>query len=624
MKLPINWLKEYVDTTLSPEEIGEKLTQIGHMQDGKTLGSGDTAVIDLEVRQNRPDCLSIIGLARELAAATGAKLTLPPVATLPDSDSDGLALVEDNNDCLRFHVVKISNLGVKKTPTGEISSRLKLCGMEPTSALVNITNYVMLEWGQPLHAFDAKKIKGKLVVRRASEGDVLTIIGGRKIKLTGEDLIIADDTGPQALAGIIGGENSRVTAETTEILLEAATYNQSLIRRSSRRHSLRTEASTRLEKFLHPELTTVALSRAIYLLKQSFDLSLTSRTDFYPKPLSPLTVDLALDDLHRIAGFKISLSDASKNLSNLKIDAETNSGTLTATIPFFRTDLEIAADLAEEVLRMYGYENIESKLPALPTPKNIDSPFVEFENEIRDVLIGSGFSEEITEPLLHYESPEKSTILLENSLTADRDMLRTSLLQSLVVASKHRAKYREKNTRLFEIGRIYFKEGGKFGERRTLGLYQHSQQFNFYDLKGTIELLFQRLGRELDPSIYNISSIEGNYYIELNIEALYDLKKSEQTKVLTKPAQLIFHDFSFFLPSKQSIGKIISYLKKLDPLIYEVTLSETPRLIDNKQTVLLHISFGDTERAIKNEDVATVRTKIINALTEKFNAEMRL
>lgn len=299
MKIPLNWLKEYVELPSDVEELTQKLTAIGHMQDKKPEKIGDDTVIDLEVRQNRPDCLSILGIAREVAAVTNRGLKVPSTSSVMLSaesvdqhqseqkilkfrlhrecstksaqvQDDTLSIQNTAHElCKRFnaHRIRVDRSQSTVDSPSWIKDRLQAYGIKTISPLVDITNYVTIELGEPLHAFDIRHVEdGTIVIRRAKEGEKLTILGGKVLTLTTDDLVISSKSKALSLAGMIGGAVSGVHPDTTEIVLEAATYNQASIRRSSIRHSVRTEASTRHEKFLHPHLAEIALQRAASLI----------------------------------------------------------------------------------------------------------------------------------------------------------------------------------------------------------------------------------------------------------------------------------------------------------------------------------------------------------------------
>jgi phenylalanyl-tRNA synthetase beta chain len=283
MIVPISWLNEYIDGPTDAQELAEKFTFIGYMLDHPVYQVGDDYILDLEVRQNRSDCLSLIGLARELGAVIDKHVMMPQILDLSNVSSGKTKInIENAELCYRFNTLTISNIENKQSPDW-MKKKLESYGIKSINALVDITNYVMIELGQPLHAFDAHKISNKeLTIRTARENETITLLGNKSVNLTQDDLIIADASGPIAIAGIMGGDEKGISESTTEIILEAATYSQANIRRSTIRHDIRTEASTRLEKFLHPDLTELALSRAAQLIKDVIGGEIVDHSDQYP------------------------------------------------------------------------------------------------------------------------------------------------------------------------------------------------------------------------------------------------------------------------------------------------------------------------------------------------------
>ncbi len=628
MKVPIEWLKQYVDTSLEADEIGVKLTEIGHMQDGKIDNKEGITVMDLEVRQNRPDVLSIIGVARELSAIVQTKLKYPDLSDLPKAKANEIKIeVESFQSCYRFNTLVIKNLSSNPLPV-QMVALLTAYGMPSINPIVDISNYVMIELGQPLHAFNLDSIEGTLVVRAATHDEEFTALGGKKLKLTPDDIVIADNRGVLALAGIIGGERAKVDNKTTDILLEAAVYNQASIRRTSARHGIRTEASTRLEKFLHPKGTEVALSRALNLYSQFCSGKAVGSTDLYYNEAKELKLSFSTSQVLKIGGVKLSINEIVSILNRLELKAKKKSAQLIeVSIPYFRTDLTIEEDLIEEVLRIHGYENIPAILPNMAPPKNIQFPYVDFEMTIRNFMTACGYSEQITAPLVQENSSALLPIRLENSLTKTKDMLRTTLRHGLEQSDKNWLKYGYPRIALFEVGKIYYQSNDEYKERRTLGVILHHKSGSYFDLKGVVEVLFEKLKRRPDDSLYSIVKIDKNaFYLEFDIEALINAETVDGREVLTEPPQQIFHDFSFIVSQDQAVGAIIDALKSISPLVYQVTLGEMPKMLKGgTKSVFIHIAFSNSNNNvnISNEDVEPVRKDIVSLLESKFSARVR-
>ncbi|QQG43910.1 MAG: phenylalanine--tRNA ligase subunit beta [Candidatus Roizmanbacteria bacterium] len=627
MKLPINWLKEYVKVD-NPQELIEKMTSIGHMQDGSPKNVNGDIVYDLEIRQNRPDCLSIIGLAREAAAILNKKLKNPlnEFSEINIHDKKIDVTIDDPSLCYRFKTFVIEGIKIQPSPDWLVN-KLIAYGIKPINNIIDITNYVMVEVGEPLHAFDIRDItENKIIIRRAKKGESIIVIGGKKVALTEDDLLVTDPQKPLGLAGIIGGDKTGVKNDTTTIVLEGATYNQATIRRSSIRHSLRTEASTRHEKFLHPHLAEMGLRRAVQLIEKLAGGKVTGQTDCYPTPEKDISIAVSLENINKTGGINIDVKKSVNILKSLEIDTEDESnGTISTKVPYFRTDLIQEADIVEEVLRLFGYDNIPERLPSLPPPKYIQSKTYDLEEEIRDILVACGFDEEITEPLTNEENPALNPVKLENSLSSEKIMLRTTLKESLLKAFGEQQKHRKNVIEVFEVGKIYFMESEEYKEQRIVGGISSYKDNSYTHLKGVIELLFAKLGYEYNENVITIEPINNNsFFFQINIDQLLSGKKVTTQKVLTSPPQLNLQDISIVVEKAVPVGNIVGELKDISPLVYSVSLGEEPQMInENEKSVFLHIAFSSPDKTLTNEDVEPIRESIIQLLKDKHHARLR-
>lgn len=651
MIIPISWLNDYVDVPDDTQDLMERLTAIGHMQDGPAQSvtvPGDEngennddhqtnqdshyseTVYDLEVRQNRPDCLSLLGIARETAAAYGLQVKWPPAyfSELPDLPVVTEVEIKSNQLCHRFEVLTFDNVQIKTSPCW-LKNKLISYGVKPINIVVDITNYVMIEIGQPLHAFDAQQITDqKLIVRPAQNQEKVVVLGGKEISLTNDDLVIADHQKILALAGVIGGESSRVQSHTTQVIIEAANYNQASIRRSAIRHLLRTEASSRLEKFLHPQLTTMALRRVKQLLEDLTGAQLIGHTDVYPQPVDDVTISVHPSEIKRLGGINISLDEVQKLLASEEIKSDIiasntsgqsyeNNKILAVKVPYFRTDLEQEADIIEEILRLYGYENIPSQPLTAAVPPDRQSPFHQIEEQLRDWFVALGYDEQITEPLTTEEQPKRTPIKLENSLTSEKSMLRTTLQPNLMQVCNHRRKYRQQNIKLFEVGRIYFQEANENHEQHVVGALASAPNLTFLQIKGEVEAILAQLNYAYNNIFVSISVVDDRqptFYIEINIDRLLAAQQ-QKPSILTAPPQLVLQDFSLLAPAKLPVGQILELIKQINPLVYKVKLGELPQSNDNEtKSVFINVSYHDPQRTLSTQDVEPVRENIIKQL----------
>jgi phenylalanyl-tRNA synthetase beta chain len=627
MKVPINWLKEYVELPDSLEELTDKLTAIGHMQDHPPAQVGDDIVLDLEVRQNRSDCLSMIGIAREVAASLKTPLKFPDLSkiVLPKLATSPLVSIKDPQVCYRFNSLEIENITIAPSPAWLVQ-KIEAYGMKTINNLVDITNFVMIELNEPLHAFDRRYIQSPITVRLAKKGEVIEVLGGKKIKLTDADLVIADDQKILAMGGIIGCAQTGVSNETASIILEAATYNQAYIRRSSLRHNLRTEASLRHEKFLHPQLTEVALARAAQLIAKLCHGTVTKHHDAYAAVAKPVVINVSLHRLAELCGLKINMKDSLAIFQGLGIEAKKlDDDTIETMVPYFRTDLVQEEDLIEEVLRIHGYEKIVDTLPSSAPPVEITSKGYQFEEAMRDILVGYGFDEIITEPLVNEVVSAHAPVVLQNSLNAEKTMLRTTLKNGLLSALEYQRKLKREEVFLFEVGKIYIADGGMYSEQRMVACIIASEQASYLSTKGLAEAFCLRLERYFDPAIISIEKLKNNiWYFEINIDALLNQAVVTTYNIQTSLQQIIYQDLSLSIPEELEVGPILSAIKEVSPLLYKVSLGEIPMpLPKQRKSLFVKLQFNQADAQIKSKDIEPIRKQVIALIEKKYQGELR-
>ena len=413
MKVPIKWIKEYIDLPDDLKVFTDKMSMIGHLLDKIEKTDTDT-VVDLELRGNRADCYGVLGLAREYHAAAGGRFDIPHINMLPQIEYEVIKVTVDTSMVKRFYSCVIKGLVIKPSPDW-MQERLKNYGIEPINNLIDITNYVMIETAKPMHAFDLDKLDDKeLVIKQAEDGDTIETFDGSQLKLTKEDTIYADKNGtPLGVSGIIGGKNSGISAEkhnsTTNILLECAAYDRVAIRRSMFRHNIQTDAGLRHSHELHPSLCDYALARAVDLYMQfaaDDNTEINGIADYYPNPDSQKVINFDPKETRRLGGIEIPVKEQSEILNRLEFATEETidennheNDSLIVSVPLFRTDILESADLVEEVLRIFGYENIPSKTLSSVIPDPVTQKELIIEEKSRDLLTALGLNEVITVPI---------------------------------------------------------------------------------------------------------------------------------------------------------------------------------------------------------------------------------
>jgi phenylalanyl-tRNA synthetase beta chain len=534
MKVLLSWLREFVDAPGTAEDIAAAMSLRGFAVEGlEQLADGDT-VIDFEITANRPDCMSVMGVAREVATACGLQVRRPVVGpTTPDAErasASALRLaslktldegrqpipitIEDPDLCPRY-AGATADVAVGPSP-GWMQGRLRAAGVRPISNIVDITNYVLLELGQPMHAFDASRLRGgEIRVRTARSGESLRTLDGERRELTPDMLVIADAEHPVALAGVMGGADSEVAGSTTTILLESACFNPRSVRRTSRALALKTEASMRFERGTDPRLPVTAMERACALLATTASGSAHGTlVDCYPRRAEPSVLRLRRERIAGLLGASIPDADVRRLLESLGFALREAEGGWHVTVPTRRVDILREVDLIEEVARHYGFDRIATTFPALTAaPPRID-PRIVRTRQLRSLLTGAGFSEAVTfgfvaaaaaAPFGH----DGGIVPIANPLSENFAVLRPSVLPGLIDAVSHNRRREQRDIRLFEIGARFSTAGG---EVRAIGCAwcgavggDHwsggTRPVDFFDMKGVVERICRafRLEPRIEP-----------------------------------------------------------------------------------------------------------------------------
>ena len=479
MKASLEWLKEYVDFDLGAEELAEKLTMVGFPCEGLEQVGGD-AVLELEVPSNRPDCQGMIGLAREVAVALGKDLKVPDAplekGSTATSSLAGVS-VEDQELCPRYIARVIS--GVKIGPSPEwMQRRLASMGLRSLNNVVDITNYVLFETGQPLHAFDYDLLGGNsIIVRRSKPGEALQLLDETKVKLDGSELLIADETGGVALAGVMGGARTEVHSGTTNVLLESASFMATAIRRTSRKFGITTESSYRFERTTGWDGVEYASRRAAALIQELAGGTVAAGSiDVFAEPPGQRQVTVRYWRVDKLLGQRMGKHVIRRILMDLGLESAYESGEgITLLIPHFRPDLTREIDLIEEVARHYGYDRIPAQT-GLDVRLPVKSPADDACRRLRSRLSHMGFSETVTVSVLSREQAEAicpwrsaRPALVTNPPRADRNMLRPSLLPSLLEVRRVNQAAGRAELSVFDLGRAYLaRPDGSVEERRLL------------------------------------------------------------------------------------------------------------------------------------------------------------
>ena len=479
--------------------------------DIKPVINADDHVVEFEITPNRPDCLSVIGLAREVSATFDVPLTLHDPVVKGGADGVLCELLDvetpDPELCPRYTARMVRNVKIAPSPKW-MRERLRSMGVRPINNIVDITNYVMLEYGQPMHAFDYRYVKGgKIIVRRAKDGEELTTLDGQVRKLNRDHLVIADDTRAVGLAGIMGGENSEIVADTTDVVFESANFDGTCIRKGALALGMRTEASAKFEKGLDPMNTLPAVNRACELVEllgagEVVD-GVIDVLNYVPQPR---TIRMDPERVNALLGTDIPPVDMYQYLERVNIVTEKKdfpNGPADVIVPSWRGDVEGIADLAEEVARFYGYNKIPTTLMRGQTTLGSFTPEQKLENRLGELCRACGFSEIITYSFIsptYYDKilwpgdyAARKSFKILNPLGEDTSIMRTTTLPSMLEILTRNWNYRNKSARLYEVGRIYLSGGedGLANETKVLTLGAYGEDMDFYTMKGAIEAILK-------------------------------------------------------------------------------------------------------------------------------------
>ena len=511
MKASIKWLKEFVDFQLSTVELSHMLTMTG-LEVEEIEDIVDDTILEIAITPNRPDCLCIKGIAREISTNLGIPLKETHITL--DEEGDGPSIkIKDPRLCPRYVSRVIYGVNYSTSPEW-IIKRLESHGVRSTNNIVDITNYVLIESGHPLHAFDIDKLSEKRIeVKKAGPVTGFETLDDKKRSITSDMLLIWDADKPIAIAGVMGGINSEVGPSTTNILLECAYFDPVSIRRTSKGLGLSTESSYRFERGTDISNLTYALDRAAWMITDIAGGRITCATDIYPEHYTPGNITVNPEKIKSLIGVDIKESMSEKILSGLGFEIRREGGNFIVTSPGFRQDIHRDVDLIEEIARIYGYDNIPATLPNIKMQPASYCAEYKMNGRVKELMIMAGFSEAINLSFLNeavldqlnipLDDGRRDLVFIKNPLRKEESALRTTLVPALLENAHLNINRGEKVLRLFEISRVFFDSGQKLPEEvlqmaalyygktdRTIWQKRHD---NFYDMKGALEILLEGL-----------------------------------------------------------------------------------------------------------------------------------
>ncbi len=642
-------------------------------------------ILDLDITPNRPDCLSVIGIAREVAALTGQPLHIPEVAyqEIAGSVEKQITVEITASDlCSRYCATLVTGVKVGESP-GWMQQRLLACGMRPINNIVDVTNYVMLEYGQPLHAFDYEAVRGKkIIVGRAADGEKFETLDGVERNLTGDTLMISDRERFVAIAGVMGGANSEVVTGTTSILLEAASFNPASIHFTGRTLALPSEACMRFERGIRSELAIGALKRATQLLVElGGGEAAKGVVDVYPGQVKREPIGLSTAQVKRTLGIEFSPEQITENLASLGFECRQSVSTseLLVIAPYWRSDIRLAVDLIEELARITGYDKIPMTMLSQPIPNQHPDPVIGLKRDMRHLITGHGFEEIVTYALVSLEMLNRLSaephpldpppLRVANPMTVEQEYLRPSLRVNLLNAFSANRRHQDGGIRLFELGKIYLPRSNDLPDERAVlcGLlggvgteksWQGAEEpLGFFEVKGILEGLLSRLGVSAgfqpssDPGLHStrqaaivLDGVELGVVGELHPkvlgsfdinEAAYlveiDLPKLSPFTTLHKVFQPIprfpsvIRDMALVVDagiSHQQVVDIVSCFSLVEKVaIFDVYSGG--QVSQRKKSLAYRVTFQSPTHTLTDEEVKKVEPQILDRLSRELGATLR-
>lgn len=631
-------------------------------------------ILDFEITSNRPDCFSIEGLGRETAIALGEEFKNPhknlekEIETI--NNLEGLKVdIEAQDLCYRYVARVIKNVKIGPSPEW-MKRRLNACGIRAINNIVDITNYVMLELGEPMHAFDINNVKGKhIIVRRAKPNEKITTLDEIERNLDVDNLVIADDEKPVAIAGVMGGLNSGITENTNTVVFEAAVFNRGTVRLTAKKLGLRTESSSRFEKGLSPEIAIRAANRATELAEMiGAGEAVDKQIDIYPKKETKKVIPFEPEKVNALLGMNISKDEMISILEKLEIKVQGDN----LEIPYFRVDLEGTADIAEEIIRIHGYNTLNSTLINAESTVGLKTKTQKLQDKIKNLLVEKGFSEMYAFSFIGKKDFEKckldssKAIKITNPLGEEYSLMRTSLMPTIMQSIATNYNKKNKNVALFEIGKIYedeeenIKKGEIANEQTKVAFAVYGEKADFYIIKGIIENLLEisnisryQLERENTTNLHpgrsakiligkdtiasfgevhpqvldNYGINEKVYFGVIDIEKLgkYGKENKKYTPIPKYPA--VERDIALVVDEQIEVGQIENIISKKAKNILEKAklfdIYRSDKLGENKKSVAYELIFRTKDRTLTDDEIKNTMEAITKELQTNLGAELR-
>ena len=673
----LSFAKESDGIIILPEDapIGKEYREYLNLND---------VIFELEITPNRPDCLSHIGIAREIAAYYDRKVKYPNIEINETIESINTLIkvnIDDKERCKRYVGKIVKNVKVQESPEW-LKRRIQAMGLNPINNIVDITNFVMFEYNQPMHAFDFDKLKGNINVRAAKENEEITTLDGVDRVLKNNELVIADDERAIAIAGIIGGDATKIDNETKNIFVEVAYFTPDNIRRTSRELGIFTDSSYRNERGMDIQNLETVVERAVSLIAEVAGGEILSDTiDRYLEKPEKYEISLNLEKLNKFIGKNLSSDEVAKILTNLNIEIKTiGEDKMLLTPPTYRGDLIRPADIYEEVIRMYGFDNIEARMPVMSIESGEENTNFKVSRIIREILREQGLNEVINYSFIPKSAKElfsfeDGIIEIKNPLSEDMAIMRPSLIYSLVNNIKENLNRNQTDLKIFEVSKTFKNLGSAkdslateelkvaiaLSGREDKNLWnQIKTDYDFYDLKGYIEYLFERLNinkfnlerakdvnfhpgvsaeikigedvigifGELHPTLINNVGIkrEKVFFAEINLTKLMKYMKIKVNYESISKYPEVLRDLAITLDKDILVGNMTKDIKKKVNLVEKIDIFDVysgDKVEAGKKSVAMSIVLRDKTRTLTDQDIDTAMKNILSLIKDKYNGEIR-
>ena len=683
MRISFEWLKDFVDVTASPEDAAHRLTMAGLEIEGMESVEGDT-VMEVNVTPNRPDCLNILGIAREAAAAFGLPLKKPRARIEGSREKGDIRVEIDAPDlCGRYTGRVIRGVSVGESPDW-MKKRLEKCGIRAINSVVDVTNYVLLELGHPLHAFDADRLAGKMIrVAKAGKDRCITTLDGVERRVPEDTLLIWDGREPVAIAGIMGGEGSSVDVSARNIFLESAYFDPSSIRRSSKILGLKSESSYRFERGTDREYLETALNRAAILIQEIAGGTIHDIEDVYPQKHVPVAIEVRYQKANSLLGTSIEKEEMLRILEMIEISTCDKGDSFTATPPAFRGDIREPVDVIEEIARCYGYDKVPVRIPKTSLPDGMLNKKERRVEMLREAFRKCGFNEVVNYSFMNPDDlnmlsisegdKRRRHISLMNPLRQEDSLMRTMLLPSLINNFLYNLARGTREISLYELSRVFLDEGGPLPneELKLGGIYfrenssavWHEQIPSFFVVKGVLEAVFREMkageysmvpsnevflhnGKsadilfkgqkagfigEVSPHIIGRLNLKIKkpeiVVFELSLDILLSMVQEKTVFAQIPKYPSIERDIALVVDERLTAGEILEWLRG-----YESPVMESVELFDyykgknipaDKKSLGFRIVYRSKDRTLTDTEVEAVHGTLVAYILEKTSGELR-